>query len=116
MLTAVHLMTFNDDLKDSYLFLDTVDQIDYYFMGGHTMDEIIHDYRYLTGKAQMLPKWAYGYVQSKEQYYTAKELRGDCSPLQRDRGSAGLCGSGLEYLGSWTTGARRSWISSVTGI
>lgn len=44
-------MTFNDDLKDSYLFLDTVDQIDYYFMGGHTMDEIIHDYRYLTGKA-----------------------------------------------------------------
>ena len=39
------LMTFNDDLKDSYLFLDTVDQIDYYFMGGHTMDEIIHDYR-----------------------------------------------------------------------
>ena len=68
------LMTFNDDLKDSYLFLDTVDQIDYYFMGGHTMDEIIHDYRYLTGKAQMLPKWAYGYVQSKEQYYTAKEL------------------------------------------
>lgn len=35
------LMTFNDDLKDSYLFLDTVDQIDYYFMGGHTMDEII---------------------------------------------------------------------------
>ena len=67
-------MTFNDDLKDSYLFLDTVDQIDYYFMGGHTMDEIIHDYRYLTGKAQMLPKWAYGYVQSKEQYYTAKEL------------------------------------------
>ena len=38
------------------------------------MDGIIHDYRYLTGKAQMLPKWAYGYIQSKEQYYTAKEL------------------------------------------
>lgn len=68
------LMTFNDEGRESYLFLDTVDQIDYYFLGGNTMDEIIHDYRYLTGKAQMLPKWAYGYIQSKEQYYTAKEL------------------------------------------
>ena len=68
------LMTFNDEGRESYLFLDTVDQIDYYFLGGKTMDGIIHDYRYLTGKAQMLPKWAYGYIQSKEQYYTAKEL------------------------------------------
>ena len=68
------LMTFNDEGRESYLFLDTVDQIDYYFMGGNTMDGIIHAYRYLTGKAQMLPKWAYGYIQSKEQYYTSKEL------------------------------------------
>ncbi|MDO4275424.1 MAG: glycoside hydrolase family 31 protein [Eubacteriales bacterium] len=68
------LMTFNDEGKKSYLFLDTVDQIDYYFMGGETMDNIIRDCRFLTGKAQMLPKWAYGYVQSKEQYYTDQEL------------------------------------------
>ena len=76
------LMTFHDevydrnerDAKDSYIFLDTVDQLDTYFLGGESMDGIIHDYRYLTGKAQLLPKWAYGYVQSKEQYYTAREL------------------------------------------
>lgn len=69
------LMTFHDESGRSHLFLDTVDQIDYYFLGGGSMDGVIHDYRFLTGKAQMLPKWAYGYVQSKEQYYTAKELR-----------------------------------------
>lgn len=68
------LMTFNDEGRDSYLFLDTVDQIDSYFLGGGTMDGIVSSLRYLTGKAQMLPKWAYGYVQSKEQYYTAREL------------------------------------------
>lgn len=68
------IMTYNDDEKHPYLFMDTVDQMDYYFLGGGTMDGVIHDYRYLTGKAQMLPKWAYGYVQSKEQYYTAREL------------------------------------------
>lgn len=68
------LMTFNDEGRDSYLCLDTVDQIDSYFLGGGTMDGIVSSLRYLTGKAQMLPKWAYGYVQSKEQYYTAREL------------------------------------------
>lgn len=68
------LMTFNDEGKESYLYLDTVDQIDYYFLGGKTMDGIVADYRYLTGRATLLPKWAYGYVQSKEQYYTAREL------------------------------------------
>lgn len=68
------LMTFNDEGKQSYLFLDTVDQIDAYFLGGETMDGIIRGYRFLTGKAQMLPKWAYGYIQSKEQYYTDQEL------------------------------------------
>lgn len=68
------LMTFNDEGRRSYLYLDTVDQLDYYFLGGITMDSIIGDYRFLTGKAQMLPKWAYGYVQSKEQYYTDQEL------------------------------------------
>lgn len=68
------LMTFNDDENGSYLFLDTVDQLDYYFVAGKKPDEIIAGFRYLTGDAAMLPKWAYGYIQSKEQYYTAEEL------------------------------------------
>ena len=74
LLDCRSLMTFNDEGKDSYIYMDTVEQIDYYFLGGETMDGIVRDYRYLTGKATMLPKWAYGYVQSKEQYYSAQEL------------------------------------------
>lgn len=68
------LMTFNDDENGSYLFLDTVDQIDYYFIAGDKLDDIITGFRSITGEAVMLPKWAYGYVQSKERYYTALEL------------------------------------------
>lgn len=68
------LMTFNDEGKDSYLYMDTVDQLDYYFLGGSSLDGVVRDYRFLTGKATLLPKWAYGYIQSKEQYYTAREL------------------------------------------
>ena len=68
------LMTFHDEENESYVSLDTVDQLDYYFLGGESMDGIIHDYRWLTGKAAMLPKWAFGYIQSKEQYYSDQEL------------------------------------------
>ncbi len=68
------LMTFNDDERGSYLFLDTVRQLDYYFIAGDTFDDLVRGYRYLTGKASMLPKWAYGYVQSKERYESQEEL------------------------------------------
>lgn len=68
------LMTFSDTENGSYLFFDTIPYLDYYFIEGDSMDEIIAGFRYLTGDSAMLPKWAYGYVQSKEQYYTADEL------------------------------------------
>lgn len=68
------LMTFADDENGSYLFMDTIEQMDYYVIAGPSPDEVIDGFRFLTGRAVMLPKWAFGYVQSKEQYYTAKEL------------------------------------------
>lgn len=68
------LMTFNDTENGSYIFFDTIPCLEYYFIAGDNIDEIISGIRYLTGDAAMLPKWAYGYVQSKEQYYTADEL------------------------------------------
>ncbi|MGN0361512.1 MAG: glycoside hydrolase, partial [Bilifractor sp.] len=56
------LMTFNDDERGSYLYADVVEQLDYYFIAGNTMDDLIDGFRCLTGKAAMLPKWAFGYV------------------------------------------------------
>ncbi len=49
---------------------------DYYFMYGATPDGIISQVRTLTGKAPMLPLWAYGFFQSKERYNTQDELLG----------------------------------------
>ncbi len=49
-------------------------EIDYYFVGGESMDDVISGYRTLTGKAQVMPKWAMGYWQSRERYKTQKEL------------------------------------------
>ncbi|NDW19543.1 DUF5110 domain-containing protein [Dysgonomonas sp. 216] len=46
---------------------------DYYFMYGGNPDGVIAQVRNLTGKAPMLPLWAYGFFQSKERYHTQEE-------------------------------------------
>lgn len=49
-------------------------EIDYYFVYGDTMDDVISGYRALTGKSQIMPKWAMGYWQSRERYKTQDEV------------------------------------------
>ncbi len=68
------LMTFQDDVNGCYLYLDAVPQLDYYVITGDSFDAIIANLRGLTGKAALLPKWAFGFIQSKERYRTAAEL------------------------------------------
>jgi alpha-D-xyloside xylohydrolase len=48
--------------------------VDYYFVTGASQDEVIGGYRALTGKAVMMPRWAYGFWQSRQRYTTQKEL------------------------------------------
>ncbi len=50
------------------------DNIDYYVFAGSDADATIAEYRKLTGRAVMLPKWAFGYWQSKERYKSQDEL------------------------------------------
>ncbi|WP_321479530.1 TIM-barrel domain-containing protein [uncultured Bacteroides sp.] len=64
------------------LFSEMGDQIDYYFVYGHSMDEVISGYRTLTGKAPIMPKWAMGYWQSRERYRTQKEMLGVLSEFR----------------------------------
>lgn len=50
------------------------DKMDYYFIAGTDMDNVISGYRTLTGKASIMPIWAMGYWQSRERYKTQDEL------------------------------------------
>jgi alpha-D-xyloside xylohydrolase len=50
------------------------DQIDYYFIHGDNMDSVISGYRTLTGKAPIMPEWAFGFWQSRERYRSQTEL------------------------------------------
>jgi alpha-D-xyloside xylohydrolase len=67
-------MTFHDDAIGSYWWADVVDELDYYFIRGASFDDVTRGYHTLTGAAPMLPKWAFGYVQSKERYVNAREI------------------------------------------
>jgi alpha-D-xyloside xylohydrolase len=65
---------FNDEGKTTSLWSDMGDNIDYYFVAGDNMDKVISGYRYLSGRAPMYGKYAFGYWQSKEHYDTQEEL------------------------------------------
>lgn len=58
-------------------------ELDYYYIAGNDMDEVISGYRTLTGKAQVMPKWALGFWQSRERYSTQEDLVGTLAELRR---------------------------------
>ena len=49
-------------------------QLDYYFIYGNNVDNVIAGYRMLTGKATVAPQWAMGFWQSRERYKTQDEI------------------------------------------
>ena len=48
--------------------------INYFFIHGNNMDEVIKGYREITGKAPVMPQWAMGFWQSRERYKTQDEI------------------------------------------
>jgi alpha-D-xyloside xylohydrolase len=68
------LSKFSDNVQGMKLWSEVGDGIDYYFIAGGSLDEVLSGYRTLTGQAPMFAKWAYGFFQSKERYHTQKEI------------------------------------------
>lgn len=58
-------------------------QIDYYFVYGKNIDQVISGYRTLTGKAPIVPKWAMGFWQSRERYKTQEEILNTVSEFRK---------------------------------
>jgi alpha-D-xyloside xylohydrolase len=59
-----------------YISSDVADVIDYYFLYGPELDEVVAGYRELTGQAPMFGKWAYGFWQCKNRYKSQDEILG----------------------------------------
>jgi alpha-D-xyloside xylohydrolase len=59
---------------DTSMWSEVGEGIDYYFIYGPELDRVIAGYRTLTGRASLLPAWAFGLWQSKNKYETQVEL------------------------------------------
>jgi len=60
--------------REMKLTANAADGVDYYFFYGPEMDTVIHHYRNLTGHAPLFGEWAYGFIQSKDRYTSARQL------------------------------------------
>ncbi|MEO8362164.1 MAG: TIM-barrel domain-containing protein, partial [Vicinamibacteria bacterium] len=55
------------------LWSEVGDGIDYYFVYGPDLDDVVAGYREITGRAPMVPRWALGLWQSRDLYRKAQD-------------------------------------------
>lgn len=77
------LMTYEEKDNKIDMVFDAVDQIAYYIIAADTFDELVKGVRTLTGQPAMLPRWAYGYIQSKERYVSAEDVLTTAAEFKR---------------------------------
>lgn len=53
---------------------EIAEAINYHVISGTSIDNVIAGYRHLTGQAPMMPKWTYGFWQSRQRYETQEQL------------------------------------------
>jgi alpha-D-xyloside xylohydrolase len=70
-----HSLTFSSEVAQA---------INYYVIGGSDIDNVIAGYRHITGAAPMMPKWAYGFWQSRQRYETQDQLLGVLSEYRKN--------------------------------
>jgi alpha-D-xyloside xylohydrolase len=63
-----------DERHELSLSSEVAKAIDYYVVAGKSYDDVIAGYRHITGKSAMLPRWAFGYWQSRDHYETQDQL------------------------------------------
>jgi len=67
-------MIFSNEKNRVIFNIDTADSLSYYIIMGDSIDEILAGYHQITGRPSMLPRWVFGYIQSKERYNDSSEL------------------------------------------
>lgn len=91
-------MEFSSDLGES---------LSYYLFVGSSLDELIGNYRQLTGEVPMLPNWAFGYHQSRNKYATREELLEVAKKMRKEQIPFSSIFIDYYYWGKYGTGSHR---------
>lgn len=59
---------------ETTLTMEAANTVDYYFIKGAMPENVVEGYRYLTGNVAMMPRYIFGYVQSKERYVSSDDI------------------------------------------
>ncbi|MBR5716102.1 MAG: DUF5110 domain-containing protein [Bacteroidales bacterium] len=76
-------MRFDDTDDQGLVELEAAQGLDYYFMKGVTMDRVVNRMRRLTGQSPMMPRYLFGYIQSKERFHSSAEIIGAMREFRR---------------------------------
>ncbi|MTW09980.1 DUF5110 domain-containing protein [Pseudoduganella eburnea] len=94
-------MRFQDGPEGARLWAESAPGgVDYYFMGGRSMDDVVGAYRRLTGAAPMYPKQAFGLFMSKERYPTQQRLVEVAQTFRKERFPLDYIVQDWQYWGS----------------
>ena len=63
--------------------LDAAEEVSYVVIRKENCAEVLKSLSLLTGRPSLLPKWAFGYMQSRERYKTAEELINTAAEFRR---------------------------------
>lgn len=74
--------------------------VDYYFMGGSSMDDVVKHYRRLTGTAPMYPKQAFGLFMSKERYADQRRIVEVAEQFRKEKFPLDFIVQDWQYWGS----------------
>lgn len=71
--------------RDSSVFSYTAEggELSWYCIAAPTIQEQLQKYTWLTGRQPLPPRWAFGYIQSKNRYLNSSETRGIVSEMRK---------------------------------
>ena len=99
-------MRFKDSAEGASLWAESAPGgVDYYFMAGGTLDEVVAGYRDLTGAAPMYAKQAFGLFMSKERYQTQARLLEVAKTFRKEQFPLDYIVQDWQYWGSDSDGS-----------
>ena len=81
--------------------------VDYYFLYGPAPSKSMAEYRELTGKAPLLPRWAYGFWQCRERYSSQQQLLETAAEFRKRKIPVDVLVQDWQYWGRYGWNAMR---------
>lgn len=107
--------------SDEFYFGAQDGEINYYFISGQDIKDVISKYTELTGRINMPPKWALGYQQSRYSYYPDKRVNQIAKTFREKKLPADVIYLDIDYMDAlksftWNKQYFPNFAGTITGL